>query len=125
MPHGVPLIYSGQEEPVLRAIKFFDKDPIKFGSYDRAKFYKTLLNLRKRSPALAPNSSFRKVDVGDQKAVYAFVRERAGKKVLVILNFSASPQIITIADESLLGKPFNLFHDDEEPLTTKPWTLPA
>jgi alpha-amylase len=125
MYHSVPLIYSGQEEPVLRAIKFFDKDQIKFRSYDRAKFYKTLLTLRRRNPALSADASFRKVDAGDNKAVYAYVREKAGKKVLVILNFSAAPQMITINDSDLLGKPFNLFHDDEEPLTAKPWTLPA
>ena len=43
MPHSIPLIYSGQEEPVLRAIKFFDKDNMNMGKYDREKFYKTLL----------------------------------------------------------------------------------
>ncbi len=125
MYHSVPLIYSGQEEPVLRAIKFFDKDQIKFGSYNRAKFYKTLLILRKRNPALSSDASFRKVSVGDDKAVYAYVREKAGRKVLVILNFSAQPQQIIVADNTLFGKPFNLFHDDDEPLNDKPWTLPA
>ena len=28
MAGGVPLIYSGQEEPVLEPIQFFEKDPI-------------------------------------------------------------------------------------------------
>jgi len=125
MYHSVPLIYSGQEEPVLRAVKFFDRDPMKFGKYDRAKFYKTLLTLRKRNPALSADASFRKVDVGDKQAVYAYVREKAGRKILVILNLSAQPQLITVDDPDLLGKPFNLFHDDYEPLTVKPWTLPA
>ena len=46
------LIYSGQEEPVLRPLQFFEKDPIEFGKFGRAKFYKTLLNLRKSNPAL-------------------------------------------------------------------------
>jgi len=125
MYHSVPLIYSGQEEPVLRAVKFFDKDQMKFGKYDRAKFYKALLTLRKRNPALSADASFRKVDAGDKQAVYAYVREKAGRKVLVILNFSARPQTITIDDPDLQGKPFNLFHDDYEPLTPKPWTLAA
>jgi hypothetical protein len=33
MVNSVPLIYSGQEEPVLRAIQFFDKDPIIFQKF--------------------------------------------------------------------------------------------
>ncbi|MGZ3765413.1 MAG: alpha-amylase family glycosyl hydrolase [Mucilaginibacter sp.] len=123
MAHSVPLIYSGQEEPVLRSIKFFDKDPMKFGSYDREKFYKILLNLRKHDPALASDASFRKVDAGDKKAVYAYVREKAGKKVLVVLNLSPTEQTITITDNTLMGKPFNIFRNQEEPVTDKPWTL--
>jgi alpha-amylase len=123
MPHSVPLIYSGQEEPILRPVKFFDKDPMKFGKYDREKFYKILLNLRKFNPALSADASFRKVNIGNDRAVYAYVREKAGKKVLVILNLSASPQIITIDDDSLIGKPFNIFRKQDEPLTNKPWKM--
>jgi hypothetical protein len=39
MAKTVPLIYSGQEEPLLRALPFFEKDTIAFGNYERAKFY--------------------------------------------------------------------------------------
>jgi glycosidase len=123
MPHSVPLIYGGQEEPVLRAIKFFDKDNMKLGSYGRAKFYKTLLNLRKFNPALASNASFRKVSVGDNKAVYAYVREMGDKKVLVILNLSPHEQMITIEDDTLLGTAHNVFSRQDEPLTSKPWKM--
>ena len=123
MPHSIPLIYSGQEEPVLRAIRFFDKDTIKFKNYARAKFYKTLLNLRKNNIALAANASFRKIQAGDDRAVYAYLREKAGKKVLVILNLSAKEQAITIKEKSLLGKPYNVFMYNKEPLTSKPWNI--
>jgi alpha-amylase len=123
MGNGVPLIYSGQEEPVLRPLKFFDKDPMTFGKYQRAKFYKTLLDLHKRNPALAADASFRKVSVGDDRAVYAYVREKAGKKVLVILNLSNKEQTISVKDKSLQGKPYNLFMYTTEPLTSKPWQV--
>ncbi len=92
-----------------------------FGKYDREKFYKTLLNLRTFNPALSANASFRKVDVGDSKAVYAYVRENGSRKVLVILNLSASPQEITIDDEQLQGEAFNVFRRNvKEPITNKP-----
>ncbi len=123
MGDALPLIYSGQEEPVLRSLQFFDKDPMTFGKYERAKFYTTLLALRKRNPALAADASFRKVKVGNERAVYAYVREKAGKKVLVILNLSAKPQTITVQEKALQGKPYNLFMYTTEPLTSKPWQV--
>ena len=123
MGASIPLIYSGQEEPVLRPLKFFDKDPISFGKYERAKFYRTLLELRQRNPALASNASFRKVVVGDEQAVYAYVREKAGQKVLVILNFSNQPQTITVREKGLLGRPHNVFMYTTELLSSKPWQV--
>jgi len=123
MIRSVPLIYSGQEEPVLRAIQFFEKDPMQFKKFQRADFYKTLLNLRKRNEALAGDASFRKVNVGDDKAVYAFVREKAGKKIFVILNLSVNQQTITVRDKSLWGNPYNVFIGAKKRLTGKQWMM--
>jgi alpha-amylase len=123
MVNGVPLIYGGQEEPVLRAIQFFEKDPIVFGKFERAKFYKTLLDLRKNDPALSVDASFRKVKAGDERYVYAFVRERSTHKILVILNFSDKEQTISISDPSLLGNPVNVFMGSKESLSSKSWTM--
>ncbi|WP_210487781.1 alpha-amylase family glycosyl hydrolase [Rufibacter aurantiacus] len=123
MASSVPLIYGGQEEPVLRALKFFDKDPMAFGKLQRASFYKTLLNLRKRNAALSADASFRKVSAGDEKAVYAFVREKGNKKVLVILNLSGTPQPITIKEKSLIGSAYNVFKGAKEPLSSKKWNM--
>ncbi len=123
MVKGVPLIYSGQEEPVLRALEFFEKDPIIFKDFKRAGFYKTLLNLRKRNEALSPDASFRKVNAGDDKAVYAFVREKAGKKVFVILNLSGSEQPIRVNDKTLWGNPNNVFTGNKQALNGKQWMM--
>jgi alpha-amylase len=123
MVRSVPLIYGMQEEPVLRALEFFEKDPIVFGKYERAKFYKTLLTLRKRNIALSPDASFRKVKAGDENAVYAFVRQKANKKILVILNLSSTEQTIKITDKTLWGKPYNLFMYTKEPLTGAEWKI--
>jgi len=123
MDKSVPLIYGGQEEPVLRALEFFEKDPIVFAKYKRAKFYTTLLKLRAKNPALAADASFKKINAGDDKAIYAYVREKAGNKILVILNFSATEQTITVKDKSLWGNPYNVFMYNKEPLSGKPWKL--
>lgn len=121
--HSIPLVYSGQEEPVLRAIKFFDKDPMGFKNYARAKFYKTLLTLRKNNIALSSDAAFHKVDAGDKSAIYAYTREKSGKKVLVILNLSAKEQMISVKDKSLHGTPYNVFMHNKEPLSDKEWKM--
>lgn len=123
MTRGIPLIYSGQEEPVLRAIEFFEKDPIKFEKFQRAKFYKTLLNLRKNNAALSPDASFAKVNVGDSNALYAYVRKKGNNKIFVILNLSDKEQTITVADKSLHGNPYNVFMGNKEKLTNKNWNI--
>jgi glycosidase len=116
MKAGIPLVYSGQEEPVLKPISFFEKDTIHFAKYARANFYKTLLELRKRNPALATDASFKKLSVGDDKALYAFMREKGGYQVVVILNLSNKEQKITITDKNITGKPMNVFMGTKESL---------
>ena len=117
MKAGVPLIYSGQEEPVLRAIPFFEKDSMEFKNYDRANFYKTLLELRKKNPALAIDAGFEKVSVGDDHALFAFVRQKGNNKIGVILNLSDNEQTITIRNNLLAGEPLNLFMGVKEKLS--------
>jgi alpha-amylase len=123
MAGSVPLIYGGQEEPVLRAIKFFDRDPMQFGEYKRAAFYKTLLALRRTNEALSADASFRKINVGDERALYAFVREKNGKKLLVILNFSAGEQTIRLRDAALQAKAYNVFQRVAETLSGREWKI--
>ncbi len=121
--NSVPLVYSGQEEPFLDSLSFFYKDTISFSKFQRAPFYKTLQNLRKNNPALAANASFKKVVVGDEKALYAYVREAGANKVFVILNLSAKEQTIKVTDASLQGEPYNVFMGNKEPLKATDWKI--
>lgn len=101
--HSVPLIYGGQEEPFLDSVSFFYKDTITMGKYQRAAFYKTLLNLRKANPALAANAYYRKIDAGNPAQIYAYLREKDGRDVLVVLNLSAKATTALITDKVLQG----------------------
>lgn len=123
MANSIPLVYSGQEEPVLRPLKFFDKDPMTFENFERADFYKTLLALRKRNVALSADASFKKINVGDEKAVYAYVRAKDGKKVFVILNLSDVDQAISVKDASLMGSAKNIFTGKNENVSSKQWIM--
>lgn len=122
---SVPLIYSGQEEPFLDSIRFFYKDTITFGKFERAGFYRTLLNLRKANPALAANASFKKLRTTNDAALYAYERERNGNKVLVILNLSDKAQNITWTDQPSATEWNNVFSGSREPVNNgfgiEPW----
>ena len=122
LPANIPLIYSGQEEPVLRALPFFEKDTIRFHAFGRAGFYKTLLALRKRNAALDADASFRKLSVGDDRTVYAFVREKSGQKILVVLNLSPAAQTVKIGTP-LIGHPTDVFTDKTVSINDDKWTL--
>ncbi len=91
--------------------------------YARAAFYRALLNLRKRNIALSPDASFRRVVAGDSSAVYAYVREKAGKRVLVVLNLSNKEQSINIQDKSLKGFALNVFMGMPIMVGTRSWNI--
>lgn len=98
---GMPLIYSGQEEPLTKRLAFFEKDTIGFENYANADFYKMILGLKKRNKALSSGTGietdFRKL--GESDAIYAFTRERDGDKVAVAINLTDKKAEITFNRE--------------------------
>ncbi|TAF98413.1 MAG: hypothetical protein EAZ47_00365 [Bacteroidetes bacterium] len=128
LPNSLPLIYSGQEEPVADSISFFYKDAIPFKNYNRAPFYQKLIQLRNSIPALAYDANGYKVGLADGKdnVVYAFVREAGNSKVLVVVNLSRRPQTITLVDKAIRGKATEMFSNkvvdfSASKLTVEPW----
>ncbi len=94
----MPLIYSGQEEPVLRPLSFFEKDSIEFKNYERANFYTTLLKLRKSNSAFADNANFKRLKVNLPNKIMAYERSNGKDKVVVVLNLSNQPQQAIVED---------------------------
>jgi alpha-amylase len=122
---SVPLIYSGQEEPFLDSLRFFYKDTITFGKYERANFYRTLLNLRRNNPALAGTAGFKKLATSNDAAIFAFERERDGNKVLVILNLTKTAQQFSFREGPSAKEWTNAFSGNKEPVDLgfgiEPW----
>jgi alpha-amylase len=114
--NSLPLIYSGQEIPNRRRLKFFVKDPIRWDKFELASFYKTLNHLRRSSVALAGDASFTKLTTGKDESVYAFVREKNGHKVAVFLNFSKQPQQFSISNNIINGQAKNVFEGNIQSL---------
>lgn len=92
--NAVPLIYSGQELPNKKRLKFFDKDQIDWtGHCELHTFYKTLLELRKNNAALKAGCEdviTYRVHTDANHFVFAFLRRnvKTGDEVVVILNLS-------------------------------------
>jgi glycosidase len=113
--NGVPLIYNGQELPLkTKRLEFFEKDPIPWtGKYELQDFYKTLLNLKSRNPALRGGDSAVKTYLlktsADDK-ILAYVRKNGKDEVLTVLNFSKEVVSFTIDDENLSGKFRSIFN---------------
>jgi alpha-amylase len=120
--NGVPLLYSGQELPNKKRIKFFDKDVIEWtGDYELQSFYKTLLSLHADNPALRggdPTVQTFRIKTSDSKNIFAYMRKKDDKEVLVVLNLSAENNLpVEITDEMVKGLFKNVFSGGDKDFT--------
>ena len=116
MFQSIPLIYNGQEVPNKKRLKFFVKDTIEWDQYAMSPFYHTLLELRKRNPALAADASYKRLTSSNDEAIFCYLRKSMGHKVAVLLNLSSIPQKFTLKDKVLIGMPENVFTGKKEKL---------
>jgi alpha-amylase len=122
--NGIPLIYSGQELPNKKRIRFFDKDTIAWtGSNALHDFYKALLQTKTKNPALRagdPTVQTFRLKTSDPKNVFAFLRRKGGREVLVVLNLSAQNDLhFDLLDESVTGTYKNIFSGAANDLTSE------
>jgi alpha-amylase len=112
---GLALVYSGQELPNKKRLKFFDKDCIEWtGDPALHHFYKTLLELRKQHPALAAVHEGKTIlPTGKPKEIFAFKLHNNNDSVIVFLNFSAGEVNVNFSAAELNGKYQNIFSKEE------------
>jgi glycosidase len=118
--NGIPMIYSGEELPNPKRLRFFEKDAIAWnGEYQLHEFYKTLLALRKNNPALrsadAAVSTFHIITEGG-KNIMAFLRKNDVYEVLVFLNLSNEESRFVIKDQLINNTYTNVFDKAENVL---------
>ena len=120
--NGIPLIYSGQELPNNKRLKFFDKDVIEWnGKYELEDFYKKLLQLRSTNPALAaasPSSQTIMLTIESDRNIIAYIRKNGELMVLVLINLSPYPSTFSLTNEALSGKVTELFSGEIKELST-------
>jgi hypothetical protein len=101
------MIYSGQELPNHKRLLFFDKDEIPWtGECALHSFYKTLLGLRKRNPALRggdPAVVTRRIGTHEGWRFFGFVRSLGDHIVIVLLNLSGESLSVPAGDLGVNG----------------------
>jgi alpha-amylase len=111
---GVPMIYSGQELPNHKRLKFFEKDSIEWKTpvalHD---FYKKLLHLHSTHPALRTADEAvqtHHLHTNADQEIFSFLRKNGEHEVLVILNFSSRyKSSLEILDDKINGEFTELF----------------
>ncbi|HEV9038300.1 MAG TPA: alpha-amylase family glycosyl hydrolase, partial [Puia sp.] len=105
--NGIPLIYSGQEMPNYKRLKFFDKDSIEWtGRYELHGFFRTLLWLRKSNPALRsgdPLVTIHRLRTQFDERAFIFARRSDEDQVVVVLNLSPEPLQLPVGELLLKG----------------------
>jgi len=112
---GIPLIYSGQEQPNHKRLLFFDKDLIEWkGKPTLHEFYKKLLNFRKTHPVFQ-NHHHKvitwRIGTSQHNNVFSFVRTDLTHSVVVLLNFSEHRVRFRVEDTRIKGEYKDLFTD--------------
>ncbi len=112
---GIPLIYSGQELPNQKRLKFFEKDVIEWGErFELHNFYKTLLTLHSHNKALRasdPAVLTQIISHPDDHQIFSYLRKHEKDQVLVVLN--CSPNGIDFEVKNVRGVFRNVFGGDD------------
>ncbi len=88
---GVPLLFNGQEYGSTRRLSLFEKTTIRGpGAGPTYSFYRRLLALRKKHPALV-YGGYVPVHTSNDREVFAFARVLQSSCVLVACNITAKP----------------------------------
>ena len=127
---GMPLIYSGQEAAFNKRLEFFEKDQIEWDDYPYQDFYSSLLKLKHQNQALWNGDSggtSQRIKTSDNKSVYAFIREKEGNKILILLNLSGKNVETTLKGTKFIGNSKEWFTGEHktlnknESILLEPW----
>ncbi len=109
---GMPLVYSGQEAGLPKRLKFFEKDPIDWQDHPMADFFKKLLAFKKEHRVMWNGSyggDIQRIKSSDDESVFAFIRQKHEKKVLVLLNLTKDRIDVSLQTKGYEGKYQELF----------------
>lgn len=106
--NAIPLVYTGQEIPNYRRLRFFEKDALEWPAHPALhQFYKTILGLHHSRVITEGETVW--IDLGPQRLI-AVLRHLDNSTVLAVLNLSSSGGVrFTLEHKWLHGIFKNLF----------------
>jgi glycosidase len=97
---GMPLLYSGMDEPMKKRLAFFERDPVGYKDYAYQPFYTKLNALKQNNQALWNGDYGGEVEkLGNNQNVLAFQREKNGDRVVTLVNLTKVDQSVNIAKQ--------------------------
>lgn len=114
--NSAPLIYSGQELPNNKRLKFFDKDEIEWtDNIELHQFYKMLLSLRQSNKAIMAfgTNELQLLNDGTEKHLLAYSAKVKGHALFVCMNLGTYPSEQNFIAENLQGSFRNIFTGEE------------
>ncbi len=125
---GMPLIYNGQEIALNRRLAFFESDPIVWTKSTTTEFYRKLIALKTKNPALWNDSSasgFTQIS-GSTDDVLSFTRVRGANKVVVLVNLTGTAKTTTVRLGATAGSFYKYSSGAKVKLTSnQKFVLPA
>ena len=98
---GAPLLYTGQEVGMNKALKFFEKDQVDYPAITSpmTPFFTKLIELKTKNPALAVGASAGSISevTTNKNVVTAYARVAGKAKVLVAVNLSAKATLVKLS----------------------------
>jgi cyclomaltodextrinase / maltogenic alpha-amylase / neopullulanase len=105
--NGMPLVYSGQEAGLNKALRFFDKDTIEWKKSSFRDLYTDLIHLKLKNKALwngLSGGEMKRVKTSNDDNIFSFIRKKEDYKVFTIFNLSAQDQKIKINNDTIKGE---------------------
>jgi alpha-amylase len=113
--NGIPMVYSGQELPNKKRLKFFEKDVIEWQErFELHTFYKTLLSLHSVNKSLRAGDTSVLTQIishPDDHEIFSYLRKHEKDQVLVILNCCAHENNFIV--KNVTGVFRNVFGGDD------------
>lgn len=123
---GMPLIYSGQEAKFDKQLEFFEKDPIQWGDYQYADYFKQLISVYKKNPALWNNGERPQYEVlrAENNGLH-FIIKKNDDLVAVLQNYSKHEQYVSQISLNGFDLKTNLIDNSENNVSERGLKIPA
>jgi hypothetical protein len=104
---GFPLIYSGQEAGLNKALSFFEKDTINWTNLSIESHYKLLTKIKKENIALwngQYGGEMVKIENSLPEKVFSFYRAKLNNTVILVANLNNEAAEINLSTQNLTGE---------------------